>query len=144
MNHTLRHTRYLTLSIRATDEAALEADIMTSFRVNVVGNVHLFNFFLPLIKNGNVKKVVGISTGMADIDSVIGFEIDWATPYSISKAALDMVTAKYHVAYKDSGITFMNVSPGLVDTGLFDNSKSRPAPPSFSCCSGIRTIFDYN
>lgn len=40
-----------------------------------------------------------------------------------------MLTAKYHAAYKDSGILFMNVSPGLVDTGLFNNRKSSPQLP---------------
>lgn len=101
---------------------------MTLFRVNVVGNVHVFNLFLPLIKKGAVKKVVGISSGMSDLDAVVDYEFSDSAPYSISKVALNMVTAKYHAAYSGSGIIFMNVCPGTVDTGFHDNGKPSSIP----------------
>lgn len=37
-------------------------------QTNIVGNVHLFHLFLPLILKGKVKKVITISTGLADLD----------------------------------------------------------------------------
>lgn len=40
---------------------------MKSFEVNVVGVVKTVHAFLPLIKRGRMKKVISISTGMADI-----------------------------------------------------------------------------
>ena len=36
--------------------------------------------------------------------------------YSTSKAALNMIVAKFALAYKDDGIKFLAVSPGLVKT----------------------------
>lgn len=40
----------------------------------------------------------------------------FAPSYSISKAGLNMAVAKFAAAYKDEGIIFLNVSPGLVKT----------------------------
>ena len=90
---------------------------MDSFNVNVVGVVKTINAFMPLIQQSTVKKVITISTGMADFDLVNEFEIDNAAPYSISKSAANMVVAKYNARYKKDGILFLAISPGLVDTG---------------------------
>ncbi|UNI17469.1 hypothetical protein JDV02_003810 [Purpureocillium takamizusanense] len=99
------------------DPEALEKDLLQSFQINVAGNIHLFNAFLPLIRNGHAKKVVSISTGMADIDLIAGYDIAMAGPYSISKAALNAAVAKYSAQCKQEGILFMSISPGLVETG---------------------------
>ncbi|KJZ73134.1 hypothetical protein HIM_07518 [Hirsutella minnesotensis 3608] len=100
-----------------TDPIELEKDLLQSFNINVTGNIHLFNLFLPLIRNGNIKKVVAISTGMADIELIRKYDIDIAGPYSISKAALNAVVAKYSAKCRSEGILFMSISPGLVETG---------------------------
>ena len=39
-----------------------------------------------------------------------------AVPYAVSKAALNMVVAKFATRFKDEGFTFLAVSPGLVKT----------------------------
>lgn len=93
------------------------------FRVNVVGNIHLFNTFLPLVKNGKAKKVVTISSGMSDGDVAVKYELHEGAPYSVSKAAMNMVNAKYQAEFKKDGIIFMAVCPGTVNTGQNDNSK---------------------
>ena len=100
-----------------SDPSALERDLLESFNVNVVGVIKTINTFIPLIKQSSVKKVVTISTGMADVDLVNEFEIDNAAPYSISKSATNMLVAKYNARYKKDGILFLAISPGLVDTG---------------------------
>lgn len=95
----------------------LEEELMDSFKANVVGIAHTTNAFLPLIGKGNDKKVITISTGMADVDLVNQFSIGIAAPYSISKAATNALVAKYNAALgKKEGILFMALSPGLVDT----------------------------
>lgn len=53
---------------------------------------------------------------MADLDFTLNFSIATAAPYSISKAAVNMLVAKYHNAYKEEGMLFMGISPGLVAT----------------------------
>lgn len=46
------------------DPQALEEDLTSSFRANVVGPAFTINAFLPLIRKGALKKVITISTGM--------------------------------------------------------------------------------
>lgn len=94
------------------------------FESNVMGNINLFNLFVPLIRNGNLKKVVAISSGLSDLDLIRELRIANAAPYSITKAALNMVVTKFHAQYADQGILFMAVCPGSVATGNFDNRKS--------------------
>ena len=100
-----------------SDPSALEKDLLESFNVNVVGVVKTINTFIPLIKQSSIKKIVTISTGMADPDMVNKFEVDVAAPYAISKSATNMTVAKYNALYKKDGILFLAISPGLVDTG---------------------------
>lgn len=108
---------FQSLEALGKDPIVLEKDLHDSFNVNVTGNIHLFNLFLPLIRNGRAKKVIAISTGMADINLISKYDIDVAGPYSISKAALNTAVAKYSALCKKDGILFMSVSPGLVETG---------------------------
>ncbi|KAL5498341.1 hypothetical protein ACEPAH_2483 [Sanghuangporus vaninii] len=42
--------------------------------------------------------------------------ISFAGPYAVSKAALNMIVAKFATKLKDEGFTFLAVSPGLVRT----------------------------
>jgi NAD(P)-dependent dehydrogenase (short-subunit alcohol dehydrogenase family) len=102
----------------------MENDLNEIFQVNVVGNIHLFNIFLPLIKNGKTKKVVTISSGMTDEKLAVEFSLFEAPSYSISKSAMNMVIAKFQAEFKEEGIIFMGVCPGTVNTGHFDNRKS--------------------
>ncbi|CZT20650.1 related to protoporphyrinogen oxidase [Ramularia collo-cygni] len=94
-----------------------EDDLMESFKANVVGASHVLSSFLPLIRKGNVKKMIVTSTGMADEGLVTGFDVAVAAPYSISKAAVNMLVAKYHATVgRSEGILVLAMSPGYVDT----------------------------
>ncbi|OTA96539.1 hypothetical protein M434DRAFT_8737 [Hypoxylon sp. CO27-5] len=95
---------------------ALEEDLLTAYKTNVVGNIHLFNIFLPLIRKGKAKKVIAISSGMSDVDLVRNFELDMAAPYAMSKAAMNFAVAKYHAEFHSEGILFMSICPGVVET----------------------------
>jgi NAD(P)-dependent dehydrogenase (short-subunit alcohol dehydrogenase family) len=94
----------------------LEADFLESFKVNTLGLVHTVRAFLPLICKGELKKVINISTGMADIDLINAVDVAVAGPYSASKAAANVVIAKYSAAHKSEGILFLSISPGYVAT----------------------------
>jgi NAD(P)-dependent dehydrogenase (short-subunit alcohol dehydrogenase family) len=95
----------------------LENDLMASFRANVVGVANTVNAFLPLLRAGHGKKIITISTGMADTDLINRFSIPIAAPYSISKAATNALVAKFNAALgKSENMLVMALSPGLVDT----------------------------
>jgi len=91
------------------------------FETNVVGNIHLFNLFVPLVKKGNVKKVITISSGHADLDLINSLEVENSALYAASKAAMNVIVGKYNAQYKKEGILFVSLSPGVVEVGHFDN-----------------------
>lgn len=92
------------------------------FNINVLANIHLYNLFLPLVFKGNDKKVICISSGQADTELAKDYEIDVSALYSASKAAMNMITVKFHAQYKKDGILFMGICPGMVDVGHFNSS----------------------
>lgn len=96
------------------------------FQTNVVGNIHLFNLFLPQVMKGKVKKVIAISSGHADLDLINNLEIEISPLYSASKAALNVIVAKFNAQYKKDGVLFVSMSPGVVEVGHFvDGMYSR-------------------
>lgn len=89
------------------------------FEVNVIANVHLVNLFLPLIFKGQAqaRKVIILSSGLADAAAAAEFDLTpWAL-YGASKAAMNLIVAKYSAQYKDDGILFLALSPGMVEVG---------------------------
>lgn len=91
-------------------------DFNASFKVNAVGLVNTVQSFLPLIRKGSIKKVANISTAMADVDVINKVGIEGSGPYSASKAAANVIIAKYSAAHKSEGILFLSISPGYVAT----------------------------
>jgi len=97
----------------------LEDVLSKYFQTNVVGNIHLFHLFLPLVLKGKVKKVIALSSGHADLDLINELEVENAALYSASKAALNVIVGKFNAQYKKDGVLFLSLSPGLVDVGKF-------------------------
>ncbi|KAJ6598604.1 hypothetical protein B0H10DRAFT_2179110 [Mycena sp. CBHHK59/15] len=95
---------------------ALEEDLLTNFRVNVMGTIYCTNAFLPLLQKGSAKKVISLSSGLGDLDLTLQSEGPGQASYSIAKAALNMAVAKYAVEYKGEGFVFLSISPGIVNT----------------------------
>ncbi|KAH9991512.1 NAD(P)-binding protein [Xylariaceae sp. FL0662B] len=110
------YSAFKSFGVMAKDPKVLSEDIRAHFETNVIGNIHLFNLFLPLLRRGTAKKAIAISTGMADLELISKHGIDSAGPYSMSKAALNIAVAKFHAEYEKEGILFMTISPGMVDT----------------------------
>ena len=95
----------------------LSTSLQRSFNANVVGIGLTTNAFLPLIRAGKDKKIITIGTGLADVDLVVKYELPAFVPYAVSKAATNMLVAKYHAALGPTeGITCVCISPGVVDT----------------------------
>ncbi|KAK2800358.1 hypothetical protein FQN50_008174 [Emmonsiellopsis sp. PD_5] len=118
-------SEYKTLSDFGDNFDILEKELRDSFEVNVIGVIKIVEAFLPLIRNGNVKKIITISTGMADLNLINDFEIPIGSPYCISKGAVNVAVAKYNAAHKQEGILFLAVSPGYVST---ERNKQGPSP----------------
>ncbi|KAL2130279.1 hypothetical protein VTI74DRAFT_6673 [Chaetomium olivicolor] len=100
----------------------LEEEMIEFFKVNAVANVHLFNLFMPLILKGRAKKVVAISSGSADLDSVRQFDVVMFPAYAMSKAALNVAVAKFSAQYRKDGVLFISICPGMVEAGHFGDA----------------------
>ncbi|GAW22630.1 hypothetical protein ANO14919_121720 [Xylariales sp. No.14919] len=98
------------------DVESVVADTQKNFDINVYGTLQAVFAFLPLIQEGGLKKVVAISTAMSDLDFTNETGLYNGAAYSASKAALNMFFAKLSAAYKDQGILFMSLCPGVVNT----------------------------
>ena len=98
------------------DEDTLRKDMIASLDVNVLGTIHSINAFLPLIRKSPIKKVVAMTTGLAHTESVPGSGIPYFVTYASMKAAVNMIVARYSVEFKDEGIAFLALSPGVVQT----------------------------
>lgn len=84
------------------------------------------NVFLPLVKLSKEKKVIAISSGMADVALIRDYALADGAPYAISKAARNMAVAKYS-AYSSEGILFLAICPGVVDTPVkLDPNTGKP------------------
>ncbi|RYP51125.1 hypothetical protein DL768_003472 [Monosporascus sp. mg162] len=99
----------------------LEEDLNKSIKVNVTANIHLFNLYMPLILKGQVKKVITISSGLADLDPINKFELEVAPLYTISKAAMNIAVAKFHAQYKKDGVLFISIGPGVAEVGHYNH-----------------------
>ncbi|KAH9924656.1 NAD(P)-binding protein [Epithele typhae] len=86
-------------------------------RINALGPAHAANAFLPLLRAGERKMIVNLSTGAGDLDMVL------ASNYSFS-AALNMFNVLFAGALREEGFTVLAISPGFVDTG----DKAPPTP----------------
>ena len=86
------------------------------FQPNVIGIAQTINTFLPLIQRGQKKKVLVVTSSMGSPAFALKAPSENCIAYSTSKAALNMIVAKYALAYKDEGIVFLSLSPGLVKT----------------------------
>jgi NAD(P)-dependent dehydrogenase (short-subunit alcohol dehydrogenase family) len=124
------HISLADTNLRSSDPVALEEEMLAGFKTNVIGTVHLFNLFLPLIFKGQQKKVIFISSGNADLDLINKCEIAVSGPYSVDKAGGNVVVAKFHAEYAKEGVLFMSISPGVVDTGHFDPAKCELTIPT--------------
>jgi NAD(P)-dependent dehydrogenase (short-subunit alcohol dehydrogenase family) len=87
-----------------------------SFDTGIYGTIFTTNAFIPLIENGKQKKIVNISSAMGYPDFVNQTDLAYAVPYSVSKAAMNMLVAKYAAELKDKGIHVVALSPGWVAT----------------------------
>ena len=97
------------------------------FKTNVVGNIHFFNLFMPLVLKGKTKKVIALTSGHADLDFINNLDIESSALYAASKAALNIIVAKFSAQYKKDGVLVFSMSPGVVDVGKFgDSTHPRP------------------
>lgn len=109
-------------------------ELQLSFSTNVIGIVNVINAFLPLVLKSSIKKVITLSTGLADDKLTSELGVWESAPYSASKAAANTIVAKWDARYRSQGVLFLAISPGVVYHGqasallLFSHGLSLSVP----------------
>ncbi|OGM42011.1 putative short-chain dehydrogenase [Aspergillus bombycis] len=98
------------------DAQAIRAIFDPALSTGIYGGLWTTNAFLPLIEKGIQKKIVHISSAMADLDLINKTGISYAVAYSVAKAGMNVQIAKYAAELAPRGIKVLALSPGWVDT----------------------------
>src|SRR5262245_28337650 len=103
----------------AAEDASVQsvtADTMERvFRTNVFGPALLTKALLPLLRRGNRKVVVNVSSGLGSHAATPG-GLSYA--YSASKSALNMLTVLMHRELAGDGLTVVSFDPGWNRTDM--------------------------
>lgn len=60
--------------------------------------------------------MITLTSGLGDVGLTLKSDFSLLVPYSASKAALNMINAKYASQFREEGFMFLAISPGVVDT----------------------------
>ncbi|KAF9890479.1 hypothetical protein FE257_005884 [Aspergillus nanangensis] len=99
-------------------------DLNETFHANVTSTHMVTQAFLPLLRKGDRKLVTNISTTVGSINLAHIYQPNSYPSYSITKAALNMLTKQYALGLADEGFTFLAVSPGWLQTDLGGGSMA--------------------
>ncbi|RFU30924.1 hypothetical protein B7463_g5405, partial [Scytalidium lignicola] len=88
-------------------EDLITTALLESIKVNVLGVIFSINAFLPLVRKSSKKKIAVISTGLADLEEAQKGGIAFTVSYSSSKAALNMVIARFAVELRGEGVVVL-------------------------------------
>lgn len=98
------------------DTEGLHEAFRETLDTSVFGAILVTNAFLPLVRQGMEKKIVHISSGMADTEIIKKTGLSYGVAYSAAKAALNVVVAKYAAELAPESIKVLALSPSWVDT----------------------------
>ena len=106
-----------------------------AFDCNVTGVARVTRAFLPHLRKSANARIVNISSGAG---SIAEKEDSSYYPYSVSKAALNMLTRALAAELRSSGIVMTAISPGWVRTEM--GGPGAPLTPQESANSLLGTI----
>ncbi|WP_369389923.1 SDR family NAD(P)-dependent oxidoreductase [Streptomyces sp. CG1] len=98
-------------------EVSLEA-LRTTFETNVCGLVAVTNAMLPLLRRSPEGRIVNVSSEMGIPAWLAGSEMPAITGYSVSKAAVNMLTVLYANELRGTTVKVNACSPGFVATDI--------------------------
>lgn len=114
---------------QAPSEVAVET-LGKTFETNVKGPFVLSQLAIPLMKKGKYGRIVNLSSGAGQLESMSSF----APSYAVSKTALNAVTCQFAAELQGTGILVNAVCPGWVKTDM----GGKMAPRSVE--EGVDTI----
>ncbi|TRM70268.1 hypothetical protein BD626DRAFT_476848 [Schizophyllum amplum] len=118
--------------------------LLEYFNTNVVGVHRIMRAFLPALRKGKEtqKKVIFVSSAVGSLEIEVNQTLGFRGPYSVSKAALNMLAVQYHneLCHEGKeGFIVIPLDPGWVDTVMGRMSGDSGMPPSH-CAKDITDI----
>jgi NAD(P)-dependent dehydrogenase (short-subunit alcohol dehydrogenase family) len=115
------------------------AEWRSVLETNTIGALATIDACLSALRRAQpYPKVIGISSALGSIKNTLGGRYF----YRSSKAALNMLIRSLAVDYRDAGIIFAALSPGLVDTAPTRNLDKPKISPTTSAQGLLRVISD--
>jgi len=111
-----------------------EADLQQHISINVFGPAKTVQVLTPHLRKGSV--IINMTSGLGSIRKGVDFKK--CTTYSISKAALNMLTVQQAGDLKDRGVRVISMDPGWVRTRM--GGEGAILEPEFSISSMLKTI----
>ncbi|KAJ5087149.1 hypothetical protein N7456_010765 [Penicillium angulare] len=96
------------------------------FQTNVTGVHMVTRALLPLLRKGNKKTVINISSTVGSFASIENYRHSHCPAYKVTKAALNMLTLQYAQKYETEGFTVAAISPGWLRTDLGSERADLP------------------
>jgi len=88
------------------------AEFDKEFHLMVTGTLGLLRAFLPLIRQGQGKKILVISSILGSINQSANLP-GLNDQYSVTRAALNMLIRKWGSVLKNEGIATASIHPGM-------------------------------
>jgi len=101
--------------------------LRATFETNVHGVAAVTNAVLPLLRRSAAGRIVNVSSEMGLPAWLDGSKMPAITAYSVSKAALNMLTLLYANELRNTPIKVNACSPGFVATDINDGVGERTA-----------------
>jgi NAD(P)-dependent dehydrogenase (short-subunit alcohol dehydrogenase family) len=111
-----------------------DLNMLKAFRVNVLGPLLCTQAFLPLLQRSRSAKIVMISSTAGSIALA---ESDRTIPYSVSKAALNMLTRLLSFRLDKDSIPILALYPGWVKTDMGGNEATLTISESVSGMANV-------
>jgi len=109
------------------DEPTMDLEApWNSFRVNALGPVRMAEYFLPLLDNGNLKRLCFVSSEVSSI-ALMKHRAGSSYPYPMSKTSLNIGVRLMHNLLYPQGYTFRLYHPGWMKRMLPDGALSQEA-----------------
>ncbi|KAK0551095.1 hypothetical protein OC845_002345 [Tilletia horrida] len=112
---------------------------------NLIAPTRAVKALLPLLRKSSGKQIVFISSTSGSLTKQIGATTGFCGPYSVTKAALNMVAVQLHNELVSERFTVVTMHPGWVATdmgnlAIQEDSDSRPIPVEESAAGLSKVI----
>lgn len=91
--------------------------LQEDMNINAIAPIRVVRAFLPLLRQGVEKKVVFVSSNLGSLE-ISPMLAGLGDAYSMTKAALNMLAAKWGSTLRQEGIAVVLLHPGWVETDM--------------------------